>query len=80
MRTRELEVRKLIKVKRAAVILDCSIRHVYNLEERGELEFVRDNRSVWVVADSVDRRVDRLRAKAAAAKAGKNKETESQEA
>jgi hypothetical protein len=67
--TSEILQRKLYKPKRAAAILDCSLRYVYYLEERGDLEFVRDGRSAFVVADSLDAYVARLRAEAAAARA-----------
>lgn len=62
-------VRKLLKLKRAAQIIDRSIRYIYCLEERGEIEIVRDGRAAYVVADSLDAYVARLRAKAAAARA-----------
>ena len=63
--------RKLLKPKRAAGMIDRSIRYIYYLEERGEIEIVRDGRAAYVVAESLDAYIDRLRAKAAA----KEKET-----
>jgi len=59
-------VRKLLKPRRAAEALDCSVRYVYGLGDRGELEFVHEGRSTFVVAESLDKYVERLREKAAA--------------
>ena len=62
-------VRWLLKAKRVATMLDCSLRHVYDLADRGELEFVRDGRAAYVVAESLDADVSKLRQRAAAARA-----------
>lgn len=58
-------MRKLIKPKRAAAIIDRSLRYIYYLEERGEIEFVRDGKAASVVAESLDRYIERLRERAA---------------
>jgi hypothetical protein len=62
-------VSKLLKPKRAAQIIDRSIRYIYCLEQRGEIEMVRDGRAAYVVADSLDAYVARPRVKATAARA-----------
>ena len=59
--------RKLLKPKRAAEMIDRSLRYIYYLEQRGEIEIVRDGRAAYVVAESLTGYIDRLR-KAAAAK------------
>ena len=59
---------KPLKPKRTAAILVCSLRHVYDLGERGELEFIHDGRAAFIVADSVDGHIARMRQKAAAAR------------
>ena len=63
---RDVFERLLVKPKRASQALDCSLRYLYYLEERGEVEFVRDGRAVFVVVDSLIAYVARLREKAAA--------------
>lgn len=55
--------RLLHKIPRTAQRLDVSIRQVYELGKRGELEFVRDGRNVFVIAASEDAYVERLREK-----------------
>jgi hypothetical protein len=60
--------RKLLKPKTAAEIIDRSLRYVYYLGERGEIEIVHDGRAASVVAESLDAYIVRLREKAAAAK------------
>jgi hypothetical protein len=54
----------LYKIPRAARRLDCSIRQIYVLAERGELEMVHEGRSSYIVAASADAYVARLREKA----------------
>ena len=47
----DIATKKLYKPKRAAAIIDSSVRQVYYLEERGEIEMVRDGRAAFVVAE-----------------------------
>jgi hypothetical protein len=55
---------KLLKPKQAADEIGRSVRYIYYLEERGELEMVRDGRAASVVAESLDAYVERLRKRA----------------
>jgi hypothetical protein len=54
----------LYKIPRAARRLDCSVRQIYLLAQRGELELVKEGRSSFIVAASADAYVARLRDKA----------------
>jgi len=69
---------KLLKPKRAADEIGRSIRYIYYLEERGEIEMVRDGRAASVVAESLDAYVERLRAKAAAARSNAKEDEHAQ--
>lgn len=74
MRNNTPHSRALLKPKRAAEIIDSSVRKVYYLAEAGELEMVRDGRAAFVVAESLDAYVARLRAKAAAARSERHEQ------
>ena len=49
------EDRVLFRVKATAEKLDISVSQVYNLVNRGELEFVRVGRSIRIPARAIDK-------------------------
>lgn len=59
-------VRLLYKPKKAAAKLDTSVRTIYGLAGRGELELVHEGRGSFITAISIDAYIARLRDKAAA--------------
>ena len=57
-----------VSPKKACIVLDCGLSHLYRLMREGEIDFYKDSTSTKVIVKSMEAYVERLRKKAALGK------------